>query len=284
MNTLQTSEFIVNLAPTGMVPTRKSSASVPLQPDEIVADVLSCAETGMTSVHLHARDENGFPTHRKDIYARIIGGIRDKRPDLVIGVSCSGRLGATLEQRSEVLTLEGDLRPDMASLTLSSLNFPGSASINSPETVKSLAYEMRSRGIKPEFEIFDLGMASVLRYLVERNLVDPPFYANLMLGNLASAQANFLDIGCLSAALPPDTTYCFGGIGRFQIAVAGLAVAAAPGVRIGLEDNLWLDSNQSVPASNTSLIRKVHALAAIHERKIMTPNELRRRINLRSFL
>ena len=284
MSSFQTSDFIVNLAPTGMVPTRKSSASVPLQPDEIVADVLSCAETGITSVHIHARDENGLPTHRKDIYARIIGGIRDKRPDLVIGVSCSGRLGATLEQRIEVLTLEGDLRPDMASLTLSSLNFPGCASINSPETVKSLAYEMRSHGIRPEFEIFDLGMASVLRYLAERDLVDSPFYANLMLGNLASAQANFLDIGCLSAALPSNTTYCLGGIGRFQIAVAGLAVAAAPGVRIGLEDNLWLDSSQTVPASNTSLIRKVHALAAVHERTIMTPDELRRRLNLRRTL
>ncbi|NTW52512.1 MAG: 3-keto-5-aminohexanoate cleavage protein [Chlorobiaceae bacterium] len=283
MSSSHTSEFIVNLAPTGMVPTRGSSPSVPLQPDEIVADVLACAESGITSVHLHARDENGIPTHRKDIYARIIGGIREKRPDLVIGVSCSGRMGATLEQRTEVLGLEGDLRPDMASLTLSSLNFPGGANINSPETVRHLASEMRSRGIKPEFEIFDLGMVNVLKYMVDRNLVDPPFHANLILGNLASAQAGFLDIGCITAALPPDTTYCLGGIGRYQVSVAGMAVAAAPGVRIGLEDNIWLDPAQSVPASNIALIRKVHALAEVHDRKIMTPDELRRRLHLRSF-
>jgi len=281
MHTSLTSDFILNLAPTGIIPTRARSALVPLQPDEIVADVLACAETGISSVHIHARDEYDAPTYRKDIYARIIGGIRDKRPDLVIGVSCSGRTGATLEQRAEVLTLEGDLRPDMASLTLSSLNFSGCVSINSPETIKGLALEMRRHGIKPEFEIFDLGMANVVKYLAERNLVDPPFYANLILGNIASAQASFLDIGTLLSALPLNTTYSLGGIGRFQLSVAGMAVAAAPGVRIGLEDNLWLDSKQTVPASNTSLIQKVHTLAALHERKIMTPDELRKRLGLR---
>ncbi len=281
MHTSLISEVILNLAPTGIVPTRARSALVPLQPDEIVADVLACAETGISSVHIHARDEYDAPTYRKDIYARIIGGIRNKRPDLVIGVSCSGRTGATLEQRAEVLTLEGDLRPDMASLTLSSLNFSGCVSVNSPETIKGLALEMRRHGIKPEFEIFDLGMANVVKYLAERHLVDPPFYANLMLGNIASAQANFLDIGTLLSALPSNTTYSFGGIGRFQVSVAGMAVAAAPGVRIGLEDNLWLDSEQTIPASNTSLIQKVHALAALHERKIMTPYALRKRLGLR---
>ena len=275
------SEFILNLAPTGIVPTRASSASVPLQPNEIVTDVLACAETGITSVHIHARDEYDAPTHRKDIYARIIGGIRDKRPDLVIGVSCSGRTGATFAQRAEVLTLERDLRPDMASLTLSSLNFSGGVSANSPDTVKGLALEMKTHGIKPEFEVFDLGMANVVKYLAERNLVDPPFYANLILGNLASAQASFLDIGSLLNALPSNIIYSLGGIGRFQVSVAGMAVAAAPGLRIGLEDNLWLNSGQTIPASNSALIRKVHTLAAVHERTVMTPNELRKLLGLR---
>lgn len=281
MHTSLISKFILNLAPTGIVPMRSCSALVPLQPDEIVADVLACAEIGISSVHIHARDEYGAPTHRKDIYARIIGGIRDKRPDLVIGVSCSGRAGATLEQRSEVLTLEGDLQPDMASLTLSSLNFSGGASVNSPDTVKGLALEMRRHGIKPEFEVFDIGMANVVNYLAERNLVDPPFYANLILGNLASAQASFLDIGTLLSALPSNTTCSLGGIGRFQVSVAGMAIAAAHGVRTGLEDNLWLDTEQTIPASNSSLIQKVHALASVHEKKVMTPNELRQQLGLR---
>lgn len=273
-------ELILNLAPTGMVPTRSLSATVPLQPDEVAADVLACAEAGITVVHLHARDENGLPTFRKEIFARIIGGIREKRPDLVICVSCSGRGGATLDERSDVLTLDKDLRPDMASLTLSSLNFATAASINTPDTVAALAMRMLEAGVKPELEIFDLGMVNVLHYLIDRGMLEPPFYANLMLGNLASAQARFLDIGSLVSALPAQLTYSLAGIGRAQLAVAGMAAAAAPGVRIGLEDNLWLDQQRTQPASNLDLVQRVHALAALLGRTVMTPLEFRSKLGL----
>ena len=276
-------DLIVNLAPTGMVPTRNVSAHVPLQPDEIISDVLACANAGITSVHLHARDEQGAPTHSKEIYARIIGGIRDQRPDLIICVSCSGRGGASFAQRAEVLSLDGDLRPDMASLTLSSLNFASGASLNAPDTILSLAKEMLSRGIKPEFEIFDLGMANVLNYLISRNLAEPPFYTNIILGNLATAQARFLDIGCLLSALPAEITYSLGGVGQSQFVAAGMAAAVAPGTRVGLEDNLWMDIERTIPASNLAMVKKVHSLASLHDRKIMTPNDLRQRLGLRSF-
>lgn len=277
----QTTNLILNLAPTGMVPTRELSASVPLQPSEIVADVLACADVGISSVHIHARDENGAPTHRKEIYARIIAGIRERRPDLVICVSCSGRGGATLDQRSEVLTLGGDLQPDMASLTLSSLNFSRGASVNSPDTVISLANKMSAVGIKPELEIFDLGMANVMHYLIDHGLIEPPYYANLILGNLASAQARFLDIGSVLAALPANIMYCLGGVGNVQFVIAGMAAAASPGVRVGLEDNLWMDNKHSIPASNSAMVNKVHALASLHDRKIMNSHELRQQLGLR---
>lgn len=279
----KTPELILNLAPTGMVPTRKMSAHVPLQPDEIIADVLACAATGISSVHLHARDEQGMPTHSKEIYARIIGGIREKRPDLVICVSCSGRNGASFAQRTEVLSLNGDLRPDMASLTLSSMNFASGASLNAPDTVIALAQEMQSHGIKPEFEIFDLGMVNMLNYLINRSLAEPPFYANIILGNLATAQARFLDIGCLLSALPAEVTYSLGGVGQSQFIVAGMAAAAAPGARIGLEDNLWMDVDRAIPASNLAMVKKAHLLASLHDRKIMTPIDLRKRLGLRTF-
>ena len=96
-STRSSQPLIVNLAPTGMVPTRRMSDRVPLQPHEIVADVLAAAELGITIAHLHARDEDDEPTHRKDVYARIIGGIRDRRPDLIICVSCSA--GIRLRKR-----------------------------------------------------------------------------------------------------------------------------------------------------------------------------------------
>jgi uncharacterized protein (DUF849 family) len=272
--------LIINLAPTGMVPTREMSGHVPLQPDEIVRDVIQTTELGITIAHVHARDETGRPTHSKEVYARIIGGIRERRPDLVICVSCSGRQAISVEQRAQVLELEGDLRPDMASLTLSSLNFARQPSVNAPETIRELAQRMLDRGIVPELEVFDLGMANMIRYLYEREWLRAPLYANVLFGNVASAQADLLEIAAVINRLPAGTTWGLAGMGAAQLPVAALAAAWAPAVRIGLEDNLWLDRERSQPATNLELVERVHKVAAAVGRPIMAPLEFRRHLTL----
>lgn len=166
-------DLIVNLAPTGITATRATGPNVPLAPSEVVTDVLACADIGITSVHLHARDESGRPTWHPGPYAEMIAGIRAARPDLVIGVSCSGREFGEFEQRSAVLDLTGDLKPDMASLTLSSLNFARGARLNAPDMVRRLAEKMRDCGIRPELEAFDLGMVNDAKYLIEREVLEP---------------------------------------------------------------------------------------------------------------
>lgn len=275
------SPLIINLAPTGMVPTRTMSNKVPLSPAEIISDVLACADLGITMVHLHARDDAGNPSHNKDIYARLIAGIREKRADLVIGVSCSGRGGLSLEQRTEVLGLKGDLQPDMASLTLSSLNFSRDASINSPAEIIELVTRMRDNGIKPECEIFDLGMANMLQYLHTRKLIDGPVYANLLFGNLASAQARWLEIAAMVSNLPAQTVCSFAGLGTTQLPMAMLAIVGAAGVRIGLEDNLWRDHDRQHLANNPELVAHVTTLAKMTARELMTPAQLRQLLGLR---
>ncbi|MEO6740842.1 MAG: 3-keto-5-aminohexanoate cleavage protein [Chthoniobacteraceae bacterium] len=267
--------LILNLAGTGMVPERSRSPKVPLQPSEIVADVLGAAALGVTIVHLHARDENDVPTHRKEVYARIIGGIREHRPDLILCVSCSGRRTRSIEERAEVLELDGDLKPDMASLTVSSLNFSREASINPPEHVRDLAQRMLDRGIIPEVEIFDLGMVNILKSLQRQGLVPLPAYANLLFGNAAGAQADFLEIGALASRLPDGTLWSMAGLGSSQLPVAAMAAAHAPGVRIGLEDNLWLDRGRTRLASNFDLVERVHRMAELLDRPVMTPEHLR---------
>jgi len=154
------------LAPTGMVPTKAMTPHVPVTPHEIAQDVASAAAIGISSVHLHARDAQGDPAWERNIYAEIIGRVRDLTPDIVINVSTSGRSWSELEKRADVLALDGDLKPDMASLTLSSLNFLSGPSVNAPDVIRGLARVMLDRGIVPELEIFDLGMlnfATVLR-------------------------------------------------------------------------------------------------------------------------
>lgn len=270
--------LIVNFAPTGMVPTRGLSPHVPLTPAEIVADVCRAAERGITVAHVHARDRDGRPTHKKSVYARIIAGIRERHPEVVVCVSCSGRLTPDLEPRAEVLGLDGDLRPDMASLTLSSLNFSRGASVNPPDVVLGLAARMRDRGIVPEIEIFDLGMANFLGWLVERGHVATPAYANILVGNAASARADFFDVGLLAGRLPPGTVWSLAGLGAAQLPVAMMAVAGAPGVRIGLEDNLWLDARRTRLARNDELVEQVHRLADLAGRPVMPAAEFRRRL------
>ena len=130
-------KFILNFTPTGMIPTKCMTSHVPTQPDEIVSQVLEVVPMGVNMVHLHARDpQTDEPTYKKDIYAKMIGKIRKKHPDLVICVSTSGRNFSEFEKRSECLNLTGDLKPDFGSLTLSSLKFNKGASINGPIIVK----------------------------------------------------------------------------------------------------------------------------------------------------
>ena len=267
--------LIINFAPTGMVVTREMTPYIPLQPNEIVRDVIEAANLGITMVHLHARDDCGHPTYRKEVYARIIAGIRESHPDLIICVSCSGRDFKSFNQRADVLELAGDLRPDMASLTVSSMNFTHHASVNDPQMVLMLVERMLECEIIPEFEIFDLGMANYATYLTQKLEMKMPIYANIILGNIASAQADLLSIAAITHALPRGTIWGLGGIGNAQIPMSMLAAAIAPAVRIGLEDNFWLDENRTQLATNTAMIERIHQLVELSNRSVMKPAELR---------
>lgn len=275
-------ELVINFTPTGMIPTKELTPHVPVSWAEIVEDVHLAVETGITMVHLHARDEaTGRPTHRADEYGRMIEGIRRFAPDLVICVSLSGRNVVELQARAEPLELDGSLKPDMGSLTLSSLNFNRQASINAPETINALAERMMDRGILPELEAFDSGMINYAKYLQRKGLLTPPHYFNLIVGNIACAQADLLHIGVMVNDLPPQSLWSLGGVGDAQFPVTTLAVVFGGGVRVGLEDNIWLDAARTRLASNADLLRRTHAVAAMADRKVMTPAKLRELLQLK---
>jgi len=244
--------------------------------DEIIEDVLLANEIGITMVHLHARDPiTGEPDYKKEIYAEIIKGIRKFAPELVICVSLSGRNFGELLQRGDALFLEGDLKPDMGSLTLSSLNFNKVASINSPEIIDDLAALMKDKGIVPELEAFDMGMINYAKYLEKKELIQPPLYFNLILGNIACAQADLLHAGIMINDLPENALWSLAGIGNAQLKMNSLAIAVDGGVRVGIEDNIWYDDTRTKFASNSDLLKRVHIIAKANERKLMTPLEFR---------
>jgi uncharacterized protein (DUF849 family) len=272
--------LIINLAATGMVPTRADNAAVPLTPDEIADDCRRCVAAGASIVHLHARDAEGRPTSRREIYREVVARVRRAAPDVVICVSTSGRVVRALDERADVLDLDGDEKPDMASLTLGSMNFPRQASINEPETIRGLADRMRERGIVPELEVFDVGMLDYARYLIDRDVLREPFYFNLLLGSLGTLAATPLHLALLVEKLPAGATWAAAGIGRYQLAMNAMAVTMGGHVRVGLEDNLFMDAAKHHPATNLALVERVAGVARAIGRPLATPVETRQRLGL----
>lgn len=272
--------LVVNAALTGMVPTKADNPALPVTPAEIAADAEACLEAGASIVHVHARDADGAPTYRADVYREIVAGIRERRPDAIVCVSTSGRVFKELEQRAEVLDLDGELKPELASLTLGSLNFPREASVNDPATIRGLAERMAERGIVPELEVFDLGMVDYARYLLERGILRPPLYFNLLLGSLGTLAATPLHLALLVEALPEGSTWGAAGIGRFQLDVNALAIAMGGHVRVGLEDSLFLDAAKERPATNPALVERLVRIARACEREPATPAEARALLGL----
>jgi len=274
-------DLIINFTPTGMIPTKEMTPHVPITVQEIVEDIHEAVDIGITMVHLHARDEKtGEPAYKAEVYGDIIAGIRKFCDDLVVCVSLSGRTFKEFEKRAAPLELTGDVKPDMGSLTLSSVNFNREASVSSPEMIQQLAEAMKLRGILPELEAFDIGMVNYAKYLEKRGLLEPPHYFNLILGNVACAQADLLHAGVMIRDLPPGSFWSLGGVGDCQLMVNSIAVAAGGGVRVGIEDDIWYDPARTKLARNADLVRRMHRLAEANERKVMTPAELRKLLNL----
>jgi 3-keto-5-aminohexanoate cleavage enzyme len=274
-------DLIINFTPTGMIPTKEMTPNVPVSVSEIIEDVHQAVEIGITMVHLHAREEDtGIPTYKMEIYARIIEGIRKFSKDLIVCVSLSGRNFKEFEQRAEPLLLDGDLKPDMGSLTLSSLNFNNMVSLNTPDMIIALATKMQERKILPELEAFDAGMINYAKYLEKRGLIKPPHYFNLLLGNIACAQADMLHAGIMIQDLPDKSLWSLAGIGNAQLKMNSLAIAFGGGVRVGLEDNIWYDTARTRLAKNADLLRRIHNLADANERTIMTSSKLRELLHL----
>jgi uncharacterized protein (DUF849 family) len=269
-------KFIFNFTPTGMIPTREMTPHVPIAPDAIIDQVLEAAELGINMVHLHARNpETGNPTYEKEMYAEIISGIRRKNRDLVLGVSTSGRTFSEFEKRSQCLELTGDAKPDFGSLTLSSLNFNNIASINAPDTIRKLAGKMKENGIRPELEAFDLGMINYAKYLAKKGLIIPPYYFNLILGNIACAQASMLNLGLMVNELPPGAYWSAGGIGHWQLDMNAMALVAGGGVRAGLEDNIFYDRKRELLATNLDLVKRIMHIASALGRRPYSHTEVR---------
>jgi 3-keto-5-aminohexanoate cleavage enzyme len=274
-------ELIVNFCPTGMIPTKQMTPHVPIAPAEVIEEACGALERGVAIVHLHARDEKGKPTYRAELYETMILGIRGHFPDAIVCVSCSGRDFPQFERRSEVLELTGAARPDLASLTLTTLDFPTGTSQNAPEMVIALGEKMVARGIKPELECFDFGMINAGNMLIAKGLLgEPPYYFNLLLGSRYSVPATARHLSNMVEDLPPESVWSAAGIGLFQLPMNMLAIAMGGHCRVGLEDNIYHDFDRAQLATNLGLVDRIALLADTFGRRMATPGRARALLGL----
>jgi uncharacterized protein (DUF849 family) len=260
---------IINFTPTGTQPTKENSLA-PLEVNEIIEEVHQAYEIGISITHIHARDPETFSnTYKKEIYGQIIQGIRKYCPELLVCASLTGRNFPELSHRTEVL----ECLPDMGSLTMSSLNFPTGASTNQPEMILDLISKMGEYGVQPEIECFDSGMVNYTKYLISKNILKPPFYMNVILGNIYSAQSDLSSLAAIKNTIPHNVTTCIGGIGNHQLRSNIIGLLEFDGIRIGLEDNLYYKDKEK--ATNIQLLKIIHNIMNEMELEILSSKELR---------
>ncbi|WP_025322828.1 BKACE family enzyme [Deferrisoma camini] len=268
-------KLVITIAPTGSIPTRDTTPHVPITPEEIVADCVRCVEAGASVCHVHVREPDGRPSTRFDLFRQVAEGLR-ARTDAVLQISTGGRAGSAFEERSERL----ELRPEMASLTTGSVNFPEGVYANPRDLVERLAGRMKELAIKPEMEIFDVSMVEGALDLARKGLAEPPLHFNFVLGLKGALPATPKNLLHLVETVPAGSTWTVSGIGRAQLPMAVHAILMGGHVRVGLEDNIYYA--KGVLARNVDLVERVVRLARELGRPVATPAEARRILGLGS--
>lgn len=267
------SPCIICVAITGSLPQKSDNPAVPVSIGEQVESTQAAHEAGASIVHVHVRNPDGTPSSSPERFARLLEGLRKHCPDIVVQFSTGGRSGAGRD-RGRMLPL----KPDMASLSVGSNNFPARVYENPPQLVDWLAAEMAAYGIRPEIEAFDLShILMAHRMWRDGRLRDRP-YVQFVMGvqNAMPADREVFNfyVQTMHRLFGTDAPWCAAGIGRHQIELNDWAIRAGGHVRTGLEDNVRLDRDTLAP-SNAALVARAAALCARHQRPVATPAETR---------
>ncbi|MDM8165740.1 3-keto-5-aminohexanoate cleavage protein [Roseovarius sp.] len=263
---------IICVALNGSVARKSDNPAVPISIEEEVESAQEAFEAGATIAHCHVRNADETPTSDPEKFARLKEGLETHCPEMIIQFSTGGRTGAG-QARGEMLSL----RPHMASLTTGSNNFPGRVYENPPELIDWLAGEMRTHGIKPEVEAFDLGHIFHAAAMNRDGRIPGRLYIQFVMGvkNAMPVDREVFDFYVKTVErLAPDADWCAAGIGPHQITLNEWCIAGGGHCRTGLEDNIRLDRETLAP-SNAALVRRTAELCEKYGRPVATPAQAR---------
>jgi 3-keto-5-aminohexanoate cleavage enzyme len=270
-------KLIITVGITGSRITREQTPYIPVTPQEIAQSGIESWRAGASVLHVHVRDpKTGLGTQDHSIFKEVVDRIRGET-DAILCLTTSGIPGRNLEFGERLVPLS--FNPELVSFDAGSINMRENVFLNPPEFLEILAKETLAKGIKPELEVFEVGMVYTCLRFLERGLLKPPLHFQFVLGVLGGMPATPKSLLHLSEIIPQDSTWSVIGIGPGQLPMAMIAMVMGGHVRVGLEDNTYY-SKGVLAKNNAQLVERVVRIAKEFGREIATPQESKKILNL----
>ena len=273
-------KVIITAALTGSAPTKEMNPAVPYSPEEIANSAVECWQEGAAIVHIHVRDpQTGEPSSRFELFQEVVERIRNEC-DLLINLTTSAyHLPGNPQDLIETRLAPLVLKPDFCSLDVGTLNFRDGIFINSPEWSVIAAKRMRDSRVKPEIEVFDLGHIAQVIDLIDQGLIAEPPYFQLCMGVRWGIEATLENLLFMRNKLPGNALWSVLGVGRNQLPMITMGILLGGNVRVGLEDNLYLQKGVLAP-NNAEFVQATANLVHQLQREVATPAEAKQILGL----
>ncbi len=262
-------KLVITVASVGAEVTKEQNPAVPYSVEEIVEEIVGAYEAGAAIAHVHGRRDDGTPTQDVSVYREILERVR-ARCDVVCQVSTGGAVGMAPEERIQVLGAE----PDMATLSLGTMNFGRDVFENPAPLVETFLDRMKAIGVPPELEVFDAGMMATALRLFRQGLLRPPVHFDFVLGVPGGMPADLESLLYLKSRLPEGCSFSVAGMGPGQLPMTTAAILMGGHVRVGFEDNLYYRKGE-LATSNAQLVARVVRIAREHDVAVASPREAR---------
>ena len=290
-------DAFITCAVTGSGQSHVKSDKVPVTPQQIADACVEAAKAGAAIAHCHVRDpETGNPSRDPALYREVVARVRDSGTDVILNLTAGmggdivlGSAEAPLPLNADGTDLIGaterlvhveELLPEICTLDCGTMNFAEADYVmtNTPGTLRAMAKRIQAAGVKPEIEVFDLGHLWLAKTLVDEGLIDDPVLIQLCMGIPYGAPNDLNSLMAMVNNIPESWVYSMFTIGRMQLPYAAQAVLAGGNVRVGLEDNIWLE--KGVKASNGDLVERSATMLSAMNVNILTPAQVRENLNL----
>ena len=270
-------KLIITAAISGAEVTKEHNPNVPYTVEEVAIEAEKAYKAGASIIHLHVRKDDGTPTQDRERFKACMEAIKERCPDAIVQPSTGGAVGMSNAERLQPV----DLRPEMATLDAGTCNFGGDdVFVNTENTIKEFGKKMIEMGVKPEIEVFDKGMVDMAIRLQKKGFIKTPMHFNFVMGVNGGITATPRDLVFMAGSVPQGSTYTVSGIGRFEFQMAAVTIVMGGHVRVGFEDNVYIE--KGIPAkSNAELVERVVRLAKELGREIATPKEAREILGLK---